>query len=182
MLIHQHPFHPSSEALFLLNESDMEFDEALKISTVCFLSCTQKSMLGIWGDGMVWKNCRRDDETKKALPFSVVSIMHSPRHRRCISDIPLSIFIHLQETNANSSCSPDRMKGIASPHENDVLMGRGGKNNQHSGNEKLRALARERCENYRIACKKVKSDISRELVRLMRQLDPPSRWVFVLDR
>lgn len=69
------------------------------------------------------------------------------------------------------------MEGITSPHENDVLMGRGGKNNQHSGNEKLREFARGRCEDYRIACKKGKSDISRELVRLMRQLDPPARCV-----
>ena len=27
------------------------------------------------------------------------------------------------------------------PHENDILMGRGGKNNQHTGNEKLRQVS-----------------------------------------
>lgn len=68
-----------------------------------------------------------------------------------------------------------KSKGIAAPHSNDVLMGRGGKNNQHSGNETLRKFARQRCEDYRRASKKGKSDISRELVRIMRELEPPAR-------
>jgi hypothetical protein len=61
------------------------------------------------------------------------------------------------------------------PHENDVLMGRGGKNNQHVGNEKLRTLARVECENYRLASKKGKSYISRELVKKVREMLPPGR-------
>lgn len=62
------------------------------------------------------------------------------------------------------------------PHENDVLMGRGGRNNQHSGNDILRQFAREQGENYRAASKKGKSAISRLLVRQMRELDPPARY------
>ena len=54
-------------------------------------------------------------------------------------------------------------------------MGRGGKNNQHSGNEKLRGLARERCQAYQVATKKVKSRLSKELVHLVRTMDPPGR-------
>lgn len=69
------------------------------------------------------------------------------------------------------------MRGISSPHENDVLMGRGGKNNLHPGNEKLREFARERCEAYRYATKKGKSDLSKELVRLMRELKPSARYI-----
>ena len=61
------------------------------------------------------------------------------------------------------------------PHLNDVLMGRGGKNNQHSGNEKLRGMARLESENYRKASKKGKSYISRQLVQQVRSLDPPGR-------
>ena len=68
-----------------------------------------------------------------------------------------------------------QLQGIQEPHENDVLMGRGGKNNQHIGNEKLRDLARERCDKYHIASKKGKSEISRELVRLVREMKPPGR-------
>jgi hypothetical protein len=67
------------------------------------------------------------------------------------------------------------MSDISTPHKNDVLMGRGGKNNQHSGNEKLRGLARTRCEDYRRASKKGKSDISRELIKSVRKWTPPGR-------
>lgn len=105
---------------------------------------------------------------------------HSLYHSSPLNDSDMEVDVSLKnskETNVDSMSSPERMEGITSPHENDVLMGRGGKNNQHSGNEKLREIARERCEDYRVACKKVKSDISRELVRLMRQLDPPARFL-----
>lgn len=70
-----------------------------------------------------------------------------------------------------------RMTNIEQPHENDVLMGRGGKNNQHIGNEKLREVARGRCDDYRQATKKGKSEISRELVRIVRDMTPPGRYV-----
>jgi len=63
------------------------------------------------------------------------------------------------------------------PHGHDVLMGRGGKNNQWCGNEKLRTMARSQAENYRMSSKKGKSYISRELVRRVRELDPPGRFL-----
>jgi hypothetical protein len=68
------------------------------------------------------------------------------------------------------------------PHGNDVLLGRGGKNNQHLGNEKLRSIARKYCYQYSISKKKGKSDISRLLVQKMRSLDPPTRFVSVAIR
>ena len=64
---------------------------------------------------------------------------------------------------------------IIEPHEHDVLMGRGGRNNQHSGNDILRQFGRLQGENYRVATKKGKSELSRLLVRQMRELDPPAR-------
>lgn len=64
---------------------------------------------------------------------------------------------------------------IIEPHEHDVLMGRGGRNNQHSGNDILRQFGRVQGENYRVASKKGKSALSRLLVRQMRELDPPAR-------
>ncbi len=179
MLIHRHPFHPTSDAFILLNESDMEIDETLKISTVCFVvnSKFDVQVLERCRIGKPPATCRDHGPTEMKARCNLLFFitMLSPLCRRAVSNISSSIFVLFQETSANASCSPPIMKGIASPHENDVLMGRGGKNNQHSGNEKLRELARERCEEYRVACKKVKSDISRELVRLMRQLDPPAR-------
>lgn len=60
-------------------------------------------------------------------------------------------------------------------HDNDVLMGRGGKNNRHVGNEKLRDLARGQVEQYKASTKKFKSAISRELVKQVRNADPPGR-------
>jgi hypothetical protein len=66
---------------------------------------------------------------------------------------------------------------ILEPHENDVLMGRGGKNNQHLGNEKLRKLARRQSEEYRMASKKGKSFISRQLVKQVRMMNPPGRFL-----
>jgi hypothetical protein len=69
------------------------------------------------------------------------------------------------------------MSDIPTPHKNDVLMGRGGNNNQHSGNEKLRGVARTRCEDYRRVSKKGKSDISRELIKSVRKWTPPGRCV-----
>ena len=97
--------------------------------------------------------------------------------RRHTSKIPRSIVVPRQEQETSDVVSTKTAKAvsIAIPHENDVLMGRGGKNNQHSGNEKLREFARRRSEDYRAATKKGKSDISRELVRLMRQLKPSAR-------
>jgi hypothetical protein len=63
----------------------------------------------------------------------------------------------------------------STPNPNDILMGRGGKNNQHSGNEFLRTIARRVCEDYRVASKKGKSDLSRDLVRQVRERTPSGR-------
>lgn len=58
---------------------------------------------------------------------------------------------------------------ILEPQENDVLLGRGGKNNQHVGNAHFRQLARLRRDEYQRARKKLKVTISRELVDQVRE-------------
>ena len=63
------------------------------------------------------------------------------------------------------------------PHKNDILLGRGGKNNQHIGNEQLRILARSQRDQYRTSSKKNKSHISRQLVRYIRNLNPAGRFL-----
>ena len=63
------------------------------------------------------------------------------------------------------------------PHDNDILLGRGGKNNQHCGNEHLRSLARSQRESYKLSSKKGKSYISRQLVAYIYQLSPPGRFL-----
>lgn len=78
---------------------------------------------------------------------------------------------------AKSTLQKQHMTGAMEPHANDILMGRGGKNNQHVGNEKFRGLARLQSERYRLASKKGKSTISRELVRQVRMMNPPGRFL-----
>uniref|UniRef100_A0A7S1ZC96 DUF6824 domain-containing protein n=1 Tax=Trieres chinensis TaxID=1514140 RepID=A0A7S1ZC96_TRICV len=63
------------------------------------------------------------------------------------------------------------------PHENDILLGRGGKNNQHCGNEQLREIARSQRDNYRMSSKKGKSYISRQIVSHIRHMSPPGRFL-----
>ena len=67
------------------------------------------------------------------------------------------------------------MDQIIEPHENDVLLGRGGKNNQHIGNEKLRQFAREEAPSYAQASKSEKTRLSNGLVQKMKALTPPAR-------
>jgi hypothetical protein len=68
-----------------------------------------------------------------------------------------------------------KLPSVIEPHGNDVLLGRGGKNNRHSGNEQLRQMARQYREDYQIATKKGKSQLSRQLVHQVRELSPPGR-------
>ena len=67
------------------------------------------------------------------------------------------------------------VKNIKELNENDILLGRGGKNNQWIGNEKLRNMARRRCYDYQKASKKGKSQISREIVGNVRRMKPSGR-------
>ena len=67
------------------------------------------------------------------------------------------------------------VKTIKKPNGNDILLGRGGKNNQWVGNERLRNMARRRCQDYQKASKKGKSQISREIVESVRRMKPSGR-------
>ena len=63
------------------------------------------------------------------------------------------------------------------PHENDILLGRGGKNNQHIGNEQLRTIARTQIGKYKTSSKKRKSYIVRKIVSYIKSLDPQGRFL-----
>lgn len=69
---------------------------------------------------------------------------------------------------------------VAHPNENDVLLGRGGRNNQWSGNENLRTMARNMAHAYAVASKRHKPSIALQLVQQVRVLQPPGRYVVVL--
>jgi hypothetical protein len=59
--------------------------------------------------------------------------------------------------------------------ENDVLLGRGGKKNQHIGNEKLRLMATKYSSFYRAALKREKPVIALLLVHLVQTMKPSGR-------
>jgi len=82
------------------------------------------------------------------------------------------------DTEKKVHANDDDIKdGEIAPTENDVLLGRGGKNNSHSGNEKLRELAREVAAKYHVSSKKEKSYLSRSLVQKVQEMDPPGRFL-----
>ena len=60
---------------------------------------------------------------------------------------------------------------------NDVLCGRGGLTNHHPGNVMFRNLVRSKQEEYIQASKREKAGVAEEIVWIMRQLDPPGRFL-----
>jgi hypothetical protein len=70
---------------------------------------------------------------------------------------------------------------VLQPNENDVLLGRGGRNNQWSGNENLRIMARNMAHAYAVASKRNKPSIAMVLVNQIRNLDPPGRYVGIME-
>lgn len=71
----------------------------------------------------------------------------------------------------------DMVDTVIFPTEHDILFGRGGKNNKHVGNERLRQMARASIQTYKAASKKGKSHISRTIVSEIRALRPPGRFL-----
>jgi hypothetical protein len=59
--------------------------------------------------------------------------------------------------------------------DNDVLLGRGGKKNQHAGNENLRLMATKYSSLYRAALKREKPAIALLLVHLVQSMKPSGR-------
>ncbi|CAB9528249.1 expressed unknown protein [Seminavis robusta] len=127
---------------------------------------------------------------------SLKSISHNlPRAMHCQTDEPIPLkdtnsekaqhsFMDVPELakkKAQQSKSPNESEKKVHPpilpHENDILLGRGGKNNMHVGNEKLRELARTVAEQYHRSSKKEKSYLSRTLVQKVKEMDPPGRFL-----
>lgn len=63
------------------------------------------------------------------------------------------------------------------PNENDILLGRGGKNNKHQGNEQLREMARKEVTKYCTCSKKEKSYMKIELANRIKAMTPPGRFL-----
>jgi hypothetical protein len=68
---------------------------------------------------------------------------------------------------------------VAEPNVNDVLCGRGGRINSHSGNVQFRDFVQARKKDYldKKTKKLEKAHIAAELVRHIRNMDPPGRFL-----
>ena len=131
------------------------------------------------------KKLKKDDDSRQDDVKSKSSTIDDAV-KLGISQIPHHNLMIQNETAASSVAFPSNKPAIninASiivyfPHENDILMGRGGNINQHSGNEKLRRLARKKyCYNYQTGSRKEKSQITSELLKRIRNTNPPGRYV-----
>ena len=63
------------------------------------------------------------------------------------------------------------------PNSNDVLMGRGGTNNKHVGNENFRILAQRRSIQYASSSKQNKTQIHASLLLDVFNMRPPGRFI-----
>lgn len=70
---------------------------------------------------------------------------------------------------------------ITHPGPNDILLGRGGGTNSHSGNVKFRKLVAAHKLRYLAATKADKPSVARDVVREWRSMDPPGRFLAKVD-
>ena len=73
------------------------------------------------------------------------------------------------------------MTNITQPGVNDILCGRGGGTNAHSGNIKFRKLVAAHKLRYLAASKAEKPTVARDVVREWRAMDPPGRFLAKVD-
>lgn len=73
-------------------------------------------------------------------------------------------------------------ENIVEPGENDVMFGRGGGTNNHSGNIKFRKLCMQNKFKYLAASKVDKPKVAREVVAIWRNQDPPGRFITKASR
>jgi hypothetical protein len=66
---------------------------------------------------------------------------------------------------------------ISTPHENDVLCGRGGLSNNHVGNARWRLLVNAKKEIYVSLSKRRKMLLSKSIVKTVRSQSPPGRFL-----
>ena len=74
-----------------------------------------------------------------------------------------------------------QISNISSPGQNDILCGRGGGTNAHSGNIKFRKLVAAHKLRYLAASKSDKPSVARDVVKEWRSMDPPGRFLAKMD-
>ncbi|KAL7451429.1 hypothetical protein ACHAWC_003267 [Mediolabrus comicus] len=86
-----------------------------------------------------------------------------------------------QHQHHNQSSSANNIPIIQQPGENDILCGRGGGTNAHSGNIKFRKLVAAHKLRYLAASKSDKPNVARDVVKEWRSMDPPGRFLAKMD-
>eukprot|EP00986_Skeletonema_menzelii_P012203 scaffold6619_cov146-Skeletonema_menzelii.AAC.9 len=81
----------------------------------------------------------------------------------------------------NSQQSNYPLTNILNPGENDILCGRGGGTNAHSGNIKFRKLVAAHKLRYLAASKSDKPNVARDVVKEWRGMNPPGRFLAKMD-
>lgn len=115
---------------------------------------------------------------------TTVSVTPSPSaHPQPLQTVMPLLATSTGPTMSNAVMVPTSGSGyitrIRSPHPHDVLCGRGGGINGHSGNRRFRAWVRDRKTAYNAPnCTKIeKARIAREVVDLVRRQKPPGRFL-----
>jgi hypothetical protein len=92
--------------------------------------------------------------------------------------------ISATQLHTETACSSKPTEGqffsdvpIRHPGEHDLLLGRGGGTNNHSGNIKFRRLVNEHKLRYMFCPKLEKPKVARDVVALWRALSPPGRFL-----
>jgi len=82
----------------------------------------------------------------------------------------------------NNNANPNYpLRNIQHPGENDILCGRGGGTNAHSGNIKFRKLVATHKLRYLAASKSDKPNVARDVVKEWRNMNPPGRFLAKMD-
>jgi hypothetical protein len=101
-----------------------------------------------------------------------------------ISKNPVDETLKSGYVRAPSSVKDDEAatENVMMPHPNDVLCGRGGSINAHTGNVVFRRWIQERRESYNLAdTKSAKTRITSEIFRRVKSLKPPGRFLHKID-
>ena len=81
----------------------------------------------------------------------------------------------------NNNHNHHPIRNIPNPTENDILCGRGGGTNAHSGNIKFRRLVAAHKLRYLAASKSDKPNVARDVVKEWRGMNPPGRFLAKMD-
>ena len=82
-----------------------------------------------------------------------------------------------KESEDQETSEKDGKQYVKKPHVHDVLCGRGGGTNNHTGNERFRILVHNKKRTYLNSSKREKPLVSKSIVDEIRNMNPPGRFL-----